>query len=90
MFFINNIKIIIIKNIMHLLDLLQFIFIIFIQIENDKELDQKIYFPSFINFLVKCPPYQRKDHGRRLLTVTFNNLQKDSRIQDIKDILKFR
>ncbi|CAM2723122.1 unnamed protein product [Rotaria socialis] len=29
------------------------------------------------------PPYQRKGHGRRLLTAIYNDLRKDSRVQDI-------
>jgi hypothetical protein len=35
----NHDDAILIKNVMHILDLLQFIFVIFIQIKNDKELD---------------------------------------------------
>ncbi|CAF2666411.1 unnamed protein product [Rotaria sp. Silwood2] len=29
------------------------------------------------------PPYQRRGHGRCLLTAIYNDLRKDSRIQDI-------
>jgi hypothetical protein len=29
------------------------------------------------------PPYQRKGHGRRLLTAIYNDFRKDSRVQDI-------
>jgi histone acetyltransferase 1 len=32
------------------------------------------------------PPYQRKGHGRRLLTAIYNDLRKDSRVQDITGI----
>ncbi len=32
------------------------------------------------------PPYQRKGHGRRLLTAVYNDLRKDSRVQDITGI----
>jgi len=29
------------------------------------------------------PPYQRKGHGRRLLTAIYEDLRKDSRVQDV-------
>ncbi|CAF3463461.1 unnamed protein product [Rotaria socialis] len=35
-----------------------------------------------LNVLI-LPPYQRKGHGRRLLTAIYNDLRKDSRVQDI-------
>ncbi len=34
------------------------------------------------------PPYQRKGHGRRLLTTIYNDLRKDSRVQDITGMKK--
>jgi ribosomal protein S18 acetylase RimI-like enzyme len=34
------------------------------------------------------PPYQRKGHGRKLLTTIYNDLRKDSRVQDITGIHK--
>ena len=29
------------------------------------------------------PPYQRKGHGRRLLTIIYNDLKSNSNVQDI-------
>ncbi|UJR20315.1 hypothetical protein I4U23_023446 [Adineta vaga] len=36
-----------------------------------------------ISQVLILPPYQRKGHGRRLLTAIYNDLRKDSRVQDI-------
>ena len=78
---------------MHQLDLLQFIFIMLIQIKNDQELGEKnfsflFYFEDFFfSQVLILPPYQRKGHGRRLLTTIYNDLRKDSRVQDITGIL---
>ncbi|CAF0846597.1 unnamed protein product [Rotaria sordida] len=36
-----------------------------------------------ISQVLILPPYQRKGHGRRLLTTIYNDLRKDSRVQDI-------
>ncbi|CAM4971851.1 unnamed protein product [Rotaria socialis] len=36
--------------------------------------------------VLTLPTYQRKDHGRRLLTAIYNDLRKDSRAQDITGI----
>ncbi len=73
---------------MRLLDLLQFIFIMLIQIKNDQELGEKFFFLKilfcyFFSQVLILPPYQRKGHGRRLLTTIYNDLRKDSRVQDI-------
>jgi len=82
---------------MHQLDLLQFIFIMLIQIKNDQELGEKNCF--FLFYLMKIfflfsqvlilPPYQRKGHGRRLLTAIYNDLRKYSRVQDITVMKKY-
>ncbi|CAF4443071.1 unnamed protein product [Rotaria socialis] len=66
-----NIKMIVVKYVMRLLDILQFISIMLIRIRNDQE------------SVLILPPYQRKGHGRRLLTAIYNDLRKDSRVQDI-------
>ena len=34
------------------------------------------------------PPYQRQGHGRRLLTAIYNDLRRDSRVQDITGIVR--
>ncbi len=34
-------------------------------------------------------PCQRKGHGRKLLTAIYNDLRKDSRVQDITSIIKY-
>ncbi|CAM4973884.1 unnamed protein product [Rotaria socialis] len=39
-----------------------------------------------ISQVLTLPTYQRKDHGRRLLTAIYNDLRKDSRAQDITGI----
>ncbi|CAM4858221.1 unnamed protein product [Rotaria socialis] len=62
---------IVVKYVMRLLDILQFISIMLIRIRNDQE------------SVLILPPYQRKGHGRRLLTAIYNDLRKDSRVQDI-------
>ena len=36
-----------------------------------------------ISQVLILPPYQRKGHGRRLLTTIYDDLKKDSRVQDI-------
>lgn len=36
-----------------------------------------------ISQVLILPPYQRKGHGRRLLTTIYDDLRKDSRVQDI-------
>lgn len=36
-----------------------------------------------ISQVLILPPYQRKGHGRRLLTAIYNDLKKDSRVRDI-------
>lgn len=36
-----------------------------------------------ISQVLILPPYQRKGHGRRLLTTIYHDLKKDSRVQDI-------
>ncbi len=96
-FFINNIEMIMVKHVMHQSDLLRFIFIMLIQINNDQELGKKnkffvLYWESLclpVSQVLILPPYQRKGHGRRLLTAIYNDLRKDSRVQDITGMLKY-
>jgi len=54
---------------------------------------EHLYIYVFYMFLssshaLVLPPYQRKGHGRRLLTIVYDNLKNDSHIQDITG-LKF-
>ncbi|CAF3263628.1 unnamed protein product, partial [Rotaria sp. Silwood2] len=42
-----------------------------------------------ISQVLILPPYQRKGHGRRLLTAIYNDLRKDSRVQDITGITSY-
>ncbi len=40
----------------------------------------------FSSQVLILPPYQRKGHGRRLLTTIYNDLRTDSRVRDITGI----
>jgi len=65
-----------------------------IQIKNEQKLGEKniLLFCLIEDFFFRSqvlilPPYQRKGHGRRLLTAIYNDLREDSRVQDIKGII---